>query len=38
GKNKGEDVPSDLYIWKLEVKSKYEVEKQKSMGQIRLIR
>lgn len=38
GNYKGEKAPSDLYIWKLEVKSKYLVEKDKFMGQVRLMR
>jgi gliding motility-associated-like protein len=38
GNYKGQKAQSDLYIWKLEVKSKYLVEKEKFMGQVRLMR
>jgi gliding motility-associated-like protein len=38
GKHKGTKVSSDLYIWKLAVKSKYLTEKTGYMGQIKLVR
>jgi gliding motility-associated-like protein len=38
GKHKGTKVASDLYIWKLAVKSKYLVEKEQLMGHVRLMR